>query len=153
MKFAKLCLFAVMFLSTAVWANEEIEGEQLYKTYCDACHGMAGGMDMSKRIAPPMAAVRMHYIGTHTDKASFVAAISHWLEKPEESKTLMRGAIRRFKLMPAIVVSKADSEVIAGYIFDGSLAGPAGFQEHVNEMHGKGGMGKGMGKGKMMGKQ
>ena len=142
-----------MFLSTAVWAAEEANGEQLYKTYCDACHGMAGGMDMSKRIAPPMAAVRMHYSGVHADKRSFVAAISHWLEKPDASKALMRGAIRRFKLMPPLFVSEANAELIAGYIYDGNIAGPAGFQEHMNEMHGKGGKGKGMGKGKMMGQQ
>lgn len=146
MKLAKRCLLAAMLSSTAVWANEEANGEQLYKIHCDACHGMAGGMDMSKRVAPPMAAVRMHYIGSHADKKSFVAAISHWLEKNDESKALMRGAIRRFKLMPAIVVSKADAELIAGYIYDGNIAGPAGFQEHMEEMHGKG---KGMGKGKM----
>ena len=143
MKFVKLGLIAAMCISSAIWANEMGKGEQLYKTYCDACHGMAGGMDMSKRIAPPIAAVRMHYIGTHSNRESFVAAIGNWLEQPDESKTLMRGAIGRFKLMPPIVVSKDDAEIIAGYIFDGNIAGPAGFKEHVNKMHGKGSMGKG----------
>ena len=114
------------------------EGQKLYTSYCSACHGATGGMDMNKRLAPPIAAVRLHYIGTHPDKASFVTAVTDWLANQDASKTLMRGAIRKFNIMPAITVSKGEAEKIATYIFEGKLDKPEGFEEHVQQMHGKG---------------
>ena len=133
-------LFFFCLLSPFALANESDvvkEGEQLYKTHCSACHGSTGGMDMSKRLAPPVIAVRMHYIGSYPDKDSFVMAVADWLEKQDESKSLMRGAIRRFNLMPPVYVSRQNAEKIASYIYEGELEKPAGFEEHVQKMHGK----------------
>jgi len=132
-------VLAFILLSQVVLANDdkdEAGGEQLYKTYCSACHGVTGGMDMSKRIAPPIAAVRMHYIGTYADKASFVMAVADWVEKQDPGKSLMRGAIRRFNVMPPVAVAREDAEKIASYIYQGDIEKPAGFDEHVEEMHG-----------------
>jgi len=140
-----------LFIHQNSFASEEVvsDGQQLYKTYCDACHGVAGGMDMSKRIAPPAAAVRLHYKGKLKDRQAFIAAVVSWLEKPDANKSLMRGAINRFKLMPPLVVAKEDAEKIAAYLYDGDLESPEGFEQHVKEMHGKKGMGKkGMGNNK-----
>lgn len=86
---------------------------------------------MSKRKAPPIIAVRKHYIGTYSDKLSFVNTIADWVENPDRNKTQMRGAIRRFGLMPKITVGRNDVETIATYIFEGEIDSPAGFQEHV----------------------
>ncbi len=126
------------FYFPALLADEmDNGGKQLFTTYCAACHGMAGGMDMSKRLAPPIIAVKMHYIDTYPDKQSFVKVIADWVEKPDESKTMMRGAIRRFKLMPAMSIARGDIELIANYIFSGQLEKPAGFDQHFQERHGK----------------
>ena len=131
-------LLAFTLSPQAVLADDEVkQGEHLYKTYCSSCHGLTGGMDMNQRIAPPIAAVRFHYISTHPDKASFVAAVTNWLEKQDENKSLMRGAIRRFNLMPPVPVAKEDAQKIASYIYAGNIEKPAGFDEHVEEMHGK----------------
>ena len=51
----------------AAEANVEKEGAGLYKTHCSACHGNTGGMDMNKRLAPPIIAVRMLYIVHYPD--------------------------------------------------------------------------------------
>lgn len=118
-------------------ANVEKEGEELYKKYCSACHGNTGGMDMSQRLAPPIIAVRMHYIGQYPDKDSFIMVVADWLEKQDESKSLMPGAIRRFDIMPPVYVSREDAEKIAAYIYDGDVEKPAGFDAHVEKMHGK----------------
>ncbi|MEE9444829.1 MAG: Spy/CpxP family protein refolding chaperone [Cocleimonas sp.] len=149
-----------LLLSQASFASDDKheEGEKLYKTHCAACHGSLGGMDMTKRIAPPIAAVKMHYIDTYADEASFVEAVSNWIEKQDESKSLMRGAIQKFKIMPPITVPKEEAKKIAAYIFSGDLEELEGFKEHVEEEHGKEGMGKGKhdghgkGKGKGHGK-
>ena len=118
-------------------SNNVNEGQELYKTACSTCHGLTGGMDMNKRVAPPIAAVRLHYIGPYPDKASFVTAVADWVEKQDENKTLMRGAIRRFNIMPPISVTREDAEKIALYIYEGDIEKPAGFDKHVEERHGK----------------
>ena len=92
---------------------------------------------MNKRVAPPIAAVRQHYIGPYPDKTSFVAAVANWVEKQDENKTLMRGAIRRFNIMPSISIAREDAEKIASYIYEGDIEKPAGFDEHVEQRHGK----------------
>lgn len=153
-----------ILLSQASFAdNDKHEaGEKLFKANCAACHGVAvGGMDMTKRIAPPIAAVRLHYIGTYPDEASFVGAVTSWVEKQDESKSLMLGAIQKFKIMPPLMIAKEDSEKIAAYIYSGDIEKPEGFEQHVEEQHGKMGMGmmhkkgmhamKGMGHEKGMG--
>ncbi|MDQ7048540.1 MAG: c-type cytochrome [Enterobacterales bacterium] len=118
-------------------------GEDLYKINCSACHGVNGGMDMEKRIAPPIIAVRMHYLHSYSDEMSFVDAIVSWVEQPNQDNTLMAGAVRRFGLMPKIAISKSDIEAIAEYVYRGKVGKPKGFDQHYKEMHGKKGKGKG----------
>ena len=121
-----------MFLPQTVFADSDTkQGEHLYRTYCSSCHGLSLGMDMKQRVAPPIAAVRFHYIGTYPDKFSFVTAISNWVEKQDENKSLMYGAIRRFNIMPPIAISKEDTQKIASYIFAGNIEKPPGFDKHV----------------------
>ncbi len=117
-------------------SNKENEGAALYKANCSSCHGTAGGMDMHKRVAPPIVAVRMHYIGSYPEKNAFVLAVTQWVEKQDASQSLMRGAIRRFNIMPPISIAKEDAEKIAAYIFDGDIEKPEGFDQHFNERHG-----------------
>jgi cytochrome c len=117
-------------------SNKENESAALYKANCSSCHGNTGGMDMHKRVAPPIVAVRMHYLGSYPEKDAFVLAVSQWVEKQDASQSLMRGAIRRFNIMPPISIAKEDAEKIAAYIFDGDIDKPAGFDQHYNERHG-----------------
>jgi cytochrome c len=131
-----LVLVATFFSHVALSDSSVMEGEALYQTHCSACHGNTGGMDMSKRVAPPIIAVRMHYIGVHPDKTEFIAAVAGWLEKQDESNTLMPGAIRKFKIMPPVPIARADAEKIAAFIYEGNIEKPEGFDKHFEEMHG-----------------
>lgn len=135
-----LIFLSIVLLSPIATANPEAakhKGQQLFKTHCASCHGVQGGMDMSKRVAPPIAAVRLHYIGSYPDEMSFVDAIANWVEKPDQNNTFMRGAIRRFKIMPPIKISRTNAETIAAYIYDGDIESPDGFKEHVKRRYGK----------------
>jgi len=148
-----ILITATLLVSQLSMANDKHEeGEKLYQTNCAVCHGSMGGMDVAKRIAPPIAAVRMHYIESHSDEASFVQAVTAWVEKQDESKSLMRGAIRKFKIMPPVSISKEDAAKIASYIYAGDIEELEGFKEHVEEEHGKKGEGHGKGHGKKHGK-
>ena len=145
-----LLIAASILLTQASFASDKYEeGEKLYKANCAVCHGSTGGMDMTKRIAPPIAAVRMHYIGTYPDQNSFVNAVSSWVEKQDENKSLMRGAIQKFKIMPPLAVAKEDAQKIAAYIYAGDIEELGGFKEHVEEEHEKQGMDKHNGMKKM----
>ena len=127
-----------MFLSQAANAKDDHKkGQQLFKSNCASCHGSKGGMDMNRRVAPPIFAVRMHYIRTYADKDSFVVAVADWVENQDKDNSLMRGAIRRFNIMPPISISRKDAEIIAAYIYDGNIEKPEGFQKHFEEHHGK----------------
>jgi len=116
--------------------SDVASGEKLYHTYCSSCHGInVGGMDFSKRIAPPIAAVRMHYKSYYPDETSFIQAVSNWVEDRNPEKSLMRGAIRRFNIMPPVAISKQDAGKIAAHIYSGNIEKPDGFEEHVNKEH------------------
>jgi len=133
-----LTIVASILLSQFTFASDgHEEGEKLYKTNCAVCHGSTGGMDMNKRIAPPIAAVRMHYIGTYPDKTNFINAVSSWVEKQDPNKSLMRGAIQKFNIMPPLAVNKEDAQKIAAYIYAGKIEELEGFKEHVEKEHGK----------------
>ena len=140
MKSIKLLSAVTLVLFSQVAFSGEKTGEELYQSICSACHGMNGGMDMDKRIAPPIGAVRMHYMNVYSDKDAFIGAVSNWVETRDENISLMRGAIMKFKVMPPISVPKDDVEKIAAYIYDGNIEELEGFEEHVEEEHGKHGM-------------
>ena len=126
-----------MLLTHVTYADDHKAGQKLYKENCASCHGVSGGMNMNKRKAPPIIAVRMHYIGTYADKDSFVMAVADWVEKQDADNSLTRGAIRRFNIMPPISIKRSDAEKIAAYMYDGDLEKPEGFQQHFEERHGK----------------
>jgi len=135
-----LLISTTILLSANSFADENKHeaGEKVFKSICAACHGVAvGGMDMNKRIAPPIAGVRKHYLDVYPDEASFVQAVTSWVEKQDEHKSLMPGAIQKFKIMPPLVISKDDAAKVAAYIYAGDIEKPEGLDKHMNEMHQK----------------
>ena len=135
---ALLSLIVFLFSQPAMAVDADLdEGKRLYNNFCAACHGATGGMDMSKRLAPPIAGVRFHYISAYPEKAAFIESISGWLANQNASESLMPGAIRKFKIMPPVPVSKEDAGKIALYIYQGELDVLPGFAAHFEKMHGK----------------
>lgn len=135
--FSFISIFSLLLFSQVTTASESDHGKHLYIKHCNSCHGVEHGMDMSKRVAPPAFAVKMHYIGTYSDKDSFVMAIADWLETRDVDNSMMRGAVHRFGVMPEVKVSRDEAEKIAQFIYEGDLESPVGFQQHYEEMHGK----------------
>ncbi len=107
--------------------NEEIKknvqsdskGYELMKQKCYLCHFEKP--DTSKRdqmIAPPMLRVQEHYKPAYPNKGEFVNAITSIVKNPSEAKTLMPGAIKKFKLMPKLIYEDAELRLIAETIYD-----------------------------------
>lgn len=107
----------------------------LYEEHCVACHG--GTERGPDRVAPPIFAVKGHYLPSYPDKASFVEAIAQWAIKPDLNKVLMPGAVRRFELMPPVEISMDDARKIAQFIYDGKFERPGWYEQHYREEHGE----------------
>ena len=129
-------------------------GKKLMETNCYVCHGTSASHD--DRIAPPMVAIKKHYISDDITKEEFIAAMQAWVKNPNEDDAKMFGAVKRFGVMPKTPYPKETIQQIADYMFDYDIEQPEWFEDHFNEEKGKRngqGMGKGKGNGKGMRKQ
>jgi mono/diheme cytochrome c family protein len=138
-------------------------GKKLMETNCYTCHNPTASHDA--RIGPPMIAIKKHYINENTTKEEFIASMQAWIKNPNEEDAKMRGAVRRFGVMPKQPFPEKTIEQIADYMYDFDIEQPEWFEDHFNEEMGKGkgkgkgngmgngqGHGKGQGQGKGMGK-
>ncbi|MCA0153886.1 c-type heme family protein [Winogradskyella vincentii] len=125
-------------------------GKKLMETNCYVCHSPTASHD--DRIGPPMIAIKNHYINEETTKEQFVNDMKAWINNPNEDDAKMRGAVRRFGVMPKQAFPIETIEQIADYMFDHEIEQPEWFEEHFNEEKGKHqGTGKGNGMGKHQG--
>jgi mono/diheme cytochrome c family protein len=122
-------------------STAEHPGKKLMETNCYVCHSPTASHD--GRIGPPMIAVKKHYINSETTKQEFIEAMQAWIKNPNEENAKMRGAVRRFGVMPKQYFPEATIEKISDYIFDNAIEQPEWFEDHFNEE-----MGKGKGKGR-----
>ena len=126
-------------------------GKKLMETNCYVCHSPTASHD--DRIGPPMVAIKRHYIDDETTKEQFIEDIQAWIKNPNETDARMRGAVRRFGVMPKQAFPEETIEKIADYMYDFEIDQPEWFEDHFNEEKGKhNGNGQGKGKGKGMGK-
>ena len=112
------------------------EGLDLMVTNCYSCHQPKGEID--KRIAPPMIAVKKHYLEDGMTEVQFVDAIVDFLEQPSEKTSKMPGAVKKFGVMPNMSFPKEQVQKIAEYIYNQKIESPKWFEEHYNEKHKKG---------------
>lgn len=119
--------------TTEAVVNEE--GFKTMKNLCYSCHGPDAEMEM--RMAPPMIAVKMHYRKAYPKEDDFVNAIWGMVDNPDSNKALMKGAVRKFGLMPYLPHPEEDVKAIASYIYHNDLKKPEWFAEHMKKGHGK----------------
>ena len=91
------------------------QAQNLMSTNCFACHGPA---EPGKRIAPPMAEVKSHYLTSDMSRDEFVSKVVSFVGQPSEEKSKMPGALRKFNLMPAMGFSEEVITKIAVAIYE-----------------------------------
>jgi len=99
--------------------NQQDDGYTLMKQFCFTCH--IEKPDPSKRdnmLAPPMRNVQQHYKSTFPQKDEFIKAVISWVNKPDENKVLMPGAVRRFNLMPPLPIGDDKIKSIAEVLYE-----------------------------------
>lgn len=107
------------------------EGFSLLETSCFSCHSPNASMD--SRIAPPMIAIKKHYVKENTSEEAFANDLIRFLNNPAAENSKMPGAIERFGLMPKMNFSEADIQKIAHYIYNTELEKPDWFEKHYEE--------------------
>lgn len=118
-------------------SHQQQDVKKLMEVYCYACHGTETKGD--QRLAPPMFAIKKHYLNEGMSENEFVDLIVDWAREPSKEKSRMPGAVERFGLMPYQSFPEDSLKLIASFIFHNELERPGG--------HGQGhGMGKGKGK-------
>ncbi len=125
------------------------QDQALFEQHCLSCHAPKGegrhhgqGSDSTtpRRLAPPMAMVKKHYLGAYPERDAFVAAVSAWVAEPRSEQARLGHALETFGLMPAQNLN-ADTRVrIAGYIYDSVPAGKCkkGGGKHGSKCDGEG---------------
>ncbi len=116
-------------------------GKKLLENQCYVCHSPVLSHD--DRIAPPMIAIKKHYISENTSKEEFIKSMQNWIKNPTEENAKMYGAVKRFGLMPKQVYPEETIKQISDYLYDNEIEKPEWFEEHYNKERGKG---KGKGK-------
>ncbi|MBO6607363.1 c-type cytochrome [Psychroserpens sp.] len=117
--------------------NDGHPGKKLMETQCYICHNPKSSHD--DRIAPPMIAVKNHYLEDGMSRSEFVESIQNWIKHPTKENVKMPGAVRKFGIMPKQTFSEADIQMISEFIYNNELEEPSWFRNHRRQNHGKNG--------------
>lgn len=113
---------------------DSLKSFALLQTHCYACHNPEA-TSHDALLAPPMAAVKSHYLRTHTHVDSFVKAMTQYVALPDSQNSLMPGAIKKFGLMPQQAFPVDDVAAIAAHVFHYKPEEPSWYAEHHRQKH------------------
>ncbi|MBR9758408.1 MAG: DUF3365 domain-containing protein [Algicola sp.] len=108
--------------------EQDHPGKALLETNCYVCHSPTATFE--NRIAPPMWAVKRHYLEDGMGKAAFVAALQNWMENPTPENVKMPGAVEKFGIMPKMPLSKEHMAQIADYLYTFDVKKQQGHGKH-----------------------
>lgn len=138
---AVMCSVALMGLTLSLAAKPAPDDERLRSGFnaleglCFACHSPEA--EPEQRIAPPINAIKKHYIKRYADLQGFSTALTTFVAHPTPERVVMRGAVKRFGLMPQLSFDEALVSDIAYYLYFTELKDPPWFAEHYEAEHGK----------------
>lgn len=122
-------------VKTTAYTATNHPGKKLMETKCYLCHNPSTSHD--SRVAPPMVAIKSHYLSDDTSKKQFTDAIWEFVKQPTVEKIKMHGAVRRFGLMPYQEYKETEIREIANYMYDYKIEEPEWFKKHIEESKGK----------------
>ena len=118
-------------VTTTLNTNNLTNGFKLLEQNCFSCHSPNASLD--SRIAPPMEAIKRHYINLNTTEEGFVRDLAAFINDPKIENSKMPGAIKKFGLMPKMDFSEEQLRDIATYIYNTELEKPEWFEKHYQE--------------------
>lgn len=99
------------------------------ETHCYVCHS-PNAAENEGRIAPPMVAIKAHYMENDASKEKFVAEIVAFTTHPTEDKAKLNGAVKRFGVMPSQKFPEGVVEQIAEFMYEYQIEEPSWFNDH-----------------------
>ncbi|MCB0648122.1 MAG: DUF3365 domain-containing protein [Saprospiraceae bacterium] len=135
--FATIIILAQCGGQKASNATQELDpktmeaGLAIISQNCISCHNAE--TPESSRVAPPLVAIKQHYLGIGADENTFVNNMVAYLLQPDEKNTKMPRAVQRFGLMPKMDFTKEQFEAIAKYLFYTDVEAPDWYAQHVLE--------------------
>lgn len=130
-------------LTDQLLTDQSLLGKELLEKECYTCHNPQ--TPRHELIAPPMIAIKKHYLKETPARDQFVKEIMNWVKDPNKENSRMPGALNKFGIMPYQSFPEETISQIAEYLYDNEIETPDWFQTHM-------GKGKGEGKGREMGK-
>ncbi|CAM1335096.1 c-type heme family protein [Tenacibaculum aestuariivivum] len=109
-------------------------GKKLLETKCFVCHNATTAHN--ERIAPPMIAIKAHYIKKNTKRENFITEFTNFVTNPTVEKVKMHGAVRKFGVMPSQAFVTDEVKQIAAYIYDYEILEPSWFKSHWEDKKG-----------------
>ncbi|MBU2526675.1 MAG: DUF3365 domain-containing protein [Bacteroidetes bacterium] len=103
--------------------------KKLMETHCYLCHSPTA-KENTGRIAPPMVAIKAHYLQENTSKEEFISQLVAFTENPMLESAKLKGAVKRFGLMPKQQFPDGVLEQIAEYMYDYQIEEPEWFKAH-----------------------
>lgn len=104
------------------------------QTNCYVCHNPAT-KSHDELMAPPLAAVKSRYNMQYENMENFIEGMTSFIKEPKMENALMRGAVKRFNVMPLPNIEEEAIRQIVTYIYDNKLEEPEWFGEHFEEEH------------------
>lgn len=106
-------------------------GFRALESSCFGCHSPE--MTTDSRVAPPMAAIKKHYVGPDTTFETFSRTFVEFVDNPTAANSQMPGAIETFGLMPQLSMEPEVVQQIAYYLFNTPLERPGWFQRDYGD--------------------
>ncbi|MDP2059242.1 MAG: DUF3365 domain-containing protein [Flavobacteriaceae bacterium] len=115
--------------TTSAVLPKEHPGKKLMETNCYLCHSPTAAHDTG-RIAPPMVAIKAHYLQQAATKETFVEQMVTFVNNPTAESAKLRGAVKRFGVMPKQQFPDGVVAQIADYIYNYQIEEPTWFKAH-----------------------
>lgn len=110
-------------------------GKTILETECYICHNPKASEE--SMIAPPMIAIKKHYIDENTSKEDFTVALMNWVNDPEQNSR-MPGALKKYGVMPYIPYPEDAIAQIADYLYDYDIEKPEWYDVHYQKQQATG---------------
>ena len=103
-------------------------GFQLLETNCFSCHSPDAGHN--SRVAPPMMAIKKHYVQESTSLEEFTNDLVAFINNPQAENTRLKHAVEKFGVMPKMDFDQNQLEAIAAYIYQAEFEKPGWYKQH-----------------------
>jgi hypothetical protein len=108
-----------------------LQGKKLMEQKCYLCHSPTAPQKEG-RVGPPMIAVKAHYQQEFSERQVFIDSMVAFVLEPAQHSVKLKGAARRFGLMPKATYNEEEIKKIAAYLYDYQIKEPDWFEEHWN---------------------